>query len=148
MKALAGNVPCCVAYQSDRLTRLTIRSREKNSAVEDEELEEAFDDACRNIWPGYTLDNVDEDLLPANDHKWLETLTGAEGQSYALSRGYDLRVNPQHSEILIEQWFGFNWMILAEERGLLTPEHKAAYALKCDAENFLETKQSGVISGR
>lgn len=148
MKALAGNVPCCVAYHSDRLTRLTIRSREKNSAVEDEELDRAFDEACRIIWPGYTLDDLDEDLLSAADQKWFEDLTGAAGQSYALSRGYDLRANPRHSEILIEQWFGFVWMILAEERGLLTPEHKAAYALKREAEDFLENKQSGVISGR
>ena len=82
MTAIAAKVSCCVAFHSDRLIRLTIRSREKNSAVEDEELYEALDQACLSIWSGYTLNDIDDDLLSARDHKWLESLTGAEGQTY------------------------------------------------------------------
>jgi len=42
-------------------------------------------------------------------------------------------------------WWGFTWMILAEVRGLLTPENRAAAWAKYDEKMMAESNVVGVI---
>jgi hypothetical protein len=61
---------------------------------------------------GYTLDDVDDDSLAKEDHNWLDRLTMEAAHQYAVANGYDLG---DYASVV-----GFTWMILAEQRGLLT----------------------------
>jgi hypothetical protein len=47
----------------------------------------------------------------------------------------------------VSDWWGFAWMILAEARGLLTPETPAAAWRKHDEKLMAETNVVGVIRG-
>lgn len=85
----------------------------------DEEIDKEFNSVCRTIW-GYTLDDFDDDRIAKEDHDWLDELTARRAYRYAAEKGYDLGdyVNGE----MVSDWWGFVWMILAEDRGLLTPE--------------------------
>jgi hypothetical protein len=48
----------------------------------------------------------------------------------------------------VSDWWGFMWMILAEARGLLTPENRTAAWRKYDEKLMAETNVVGVIRGR
>jgi hypothetical protein len=48
----------------------------------------------------------------------------------------------------VNDWWGFTWMILAETRGLLTPENRAAAWRKYDEKLMAETNVVAVIRGR
>jgi hypothetical protein len=95
----------------------------------DEEIDGEFNSVCRTIW-GYTLDDFDDDRIPKQDHEWLDELTARRAYRYAAEKGYDLcdYVNGE----LVSDWWGFVWMILAEDRGLLTPGQAALASKKHD----------------
>jgi hypothetical protein len=83
----------------------------------DEEIDREFNRVCQTIW-GYTLDDFDDDDLTARDHAWLDRITPKGAYVFALRHGYDLG----DYEDMVSDWWGFVWMILAEQRGLLTNE--------------------------
>ena len=78
---------------------------------------------CRAIW-GFTLDDFTDDNLSAEDHAWLDDLTRESAIDFAAEQGYDLRDYVHGGSVA--GWWGFAWMILAEARGVLTPEKRAA----------------------
>jgi hypothetical protein len=88
----------------------------------DEEIDREFNSVCRSIW-GYTLDDFDDDCLSKEDHAWLDELTARQAYRYSAQKGYDLG-DYANGEI-VSDWWGFVWMILAEDRGLLTLEQRA-----------------------
>jgi hypothetical protein len=65
-----------------------------------------------------------DDDQSAEDHAWLDDLTRESAIDFAAAQGYDLR-NYVHGGS-VAGWWGFTWMILAEARGVLTPEKRAA----------------------
>ena len=71
----------------------------------------------------YTLDDFDDDRIPKEDHDWLDKLTAGRAYRYAAAKGYDL--GDYANGEMVSDWWGFVWMILAEVRGLLTPEQRA-----------------------
>jgi hypothetical protein len=86
-------------------------------------IDEEFGAVCRAIW-GFTLDDFTDDDLSAEDHGWLDVLTQECAIDFAVEQGYDLR-DYIHGGCVAD-WWGFTWMILAEARGVLTPEKRAA----------------------
>src|SRR6516225_3974168 len=82
-----------------------------------------FTAVCRAIW-GYTLDDFTDDDLSPEDHAWLDQLTRECAVAFAAEQGYDLK-DYIHGGVVAD-WWGFMWMILAETRGVLTPEKRAA----------------------
>jgi hypothetical protein len=78
---------------------------------------------CRAMW-GFTLDDFTDDDLSPEDHAWLDQLTQECAIEFAAEQGYDLK-DYIHGGCVAD-WWGFTWMILAEARGVLTPEKRAA----------------------
>src|ERR1700693_3604268 len=86
---------------------------------DDNRIDRAFSAVCNRIW-GYTLDDFDDDSLSAGDHVFLDRITWKRAYKFAIDSGYDL-IDYRTGDIVTE-WWGFTWMILAEKRGLLTPQ--------------------------
>jgi hypothetical protein len=112
---------------------------------DDEVLEREFNAVCRAIW-GSTLDDFTDDELSPKDHAWLDSLTRESASDFAVRHGYDLK-DYVHGG-WVNDWWGFTWMILAEARGLLTPENRAAAWRKYDEKLMAETNVVAVIRGR
>jgi hypothetical protein len=110
----------------------------------DEVIEREFNAVCRGIW-SYTLDDFTDDDLSPNDHAWLDGLNQQEAFDFAARHGYDLR-DYVHGG-WVSDWWGFAWMILAEVRGVLTPENRAAAWRKHDKKLMAQTNVVGVIRG-
>jgi hypothetical protein len=108
----------------------------------DEEIDAEFHAVCRQIW-GYTVEDFDEELLSKDDHDFLDELTRRRACSFALDHGYDLG-DYAHGE-MVSDWWGFVWMILAEKRGLLSPEQRAAAWRKHDDKLLANAKVVAVI---
>src|SRR6266852_4937103 len=108
-------------------------------------IDRAFNAVCKEIW-GYTLDDFDDESLSAKDHAWLDRLTWKRACSFAAENGYDL-VDHGTGDV-VPDWWGFAWMILAEKRGLLTPENRAAAWRRYDAKLMEDAKVAGVIRWR
>src|SRR5262249_44825882 len=90
---------------------------------DDDRIDRAFNEVCRRIW-GYVLDDFDDESLDAKDHAFLDRLTWKRAAAFARENGYDLV--DRSSGNMVPDWWGFAWMILAEKRGLLTPQGRAA----------------------
>ena len=141
------------AIDYGHLTRLCEYTRELHrlhqEGADDEAIDRAFNAVCRTIW-GYTLDDFDDDCLAARDHAWLDNLTRERACRFAVGNGYDL-ADYVHGGC-VNDWWGFVWMILAEKRGLLTPERRAATWEKHwathEARLLAESNVVGVIRGR
>ena len=84
--------------------------------------------------------------MSPEDHVWLDGLTQECAFDFATRQGYDLK-DYIHGGFVAD-WWGFSWMILAEARGLLTPENRAAAWRKYDEKLMAETNVVGVIRGR
>jgi hypothetical protein len=110
---------------------------------DDDRIDLAFNAVCKRIW-GYTLDDFDDESLSAKDHAFLDRLTWKRAAAFARAHGYDL-VDPATGD-MVPDWWGFAWMILAEQRGLLTPEGREAtwrrYAARLKAK---QPKVAGVV---
>jgi hypothetical protein len=113
-------------------------------AENDEVIDREFNAACRAIW-GYCLDDFTDDDLSLNDHAWLDQLTQHQAFDFAARHGYDLK-DYVHGG-WVNEWCGFTWMILAEARGVLTPENRAASWRKHDKKLMAQTNIVGVIRG-
>jgi len=108
----------------------------------DEMIDREFAAACRAIWR-YTLDDFTDDDLSPKDHAWLDGLTQQEAIDFAACHGYDLK-DYVHGG-WVNDWWGFTWMILAEARGVLTPENRAAAWRKHDERLMAQANVVGVI---
>jgi len=123
------------------LTRLHKAARRR--AVDDDQIDRAFNAVCMSVW-GYTTDDISDDLFGATDHTFLDGLDEARARIFAAEQGYDLI----DDEGMLTDWWGFCWMILAEKRGLLTPDNRAATRAAIE-EKYLEAPNViGVIVGR
>ncbi len=131
------------------LTRLCEYTRElyrlHREGAGDEVIDREFNAVCRTVW-GYTLDDFDDDCLAARDHAWLDNLTRERACRFAVRNGYDLS-DYVHGGCVTD-WWGFVWMILAEKRGLLTPQTRAATWAKHEAKLRAEINVVGVIHAR
>ena len=87
----------------------------------DDAIDREFSSVCCAIW-GFTLDDFTDDDLSAEDHAWLGQLTQECAVAFAAEQGYDLK-DYIHGGCVAD-WWGFTWMILAEARGVLTPESR------------------------
>jgi hypothetical protein len=70
-------------------------------------------------------------------------LTAQRAYQFAAENGYDLG-DYANGEI-VSDWWGFTWMILAEKRGLLTPEQRASAWKKHDERLLAREKVVAVI---
>lgn len=112
---------------------------------DDDRIDRAFSAVCKHIW-GYTLDDFDDESLSPKDHAFLDRLTWKRAQKFGIDNGYDL-VDPDTGS-MVPDWWGFAWMILAEKRGLLTPEGRAAAWRRYEARLREEPKIAGMIRAR
>src|ERR1700754_4118253 len=123
------------------LSRLHLASRRR--IVDDDQIDREFNAVCMSIW-GYTTDDFDDDLFSLKDHEFLDTLDEAKARLFAAGHGYDL---VDDSGILTD-WWGYCWMILAEHRGLLTPEIRTRARMKMEEKYLSAPNVIGVIVGR
>lgn len=112
---------------------------------DDDEIDREFNAICRAIW-GYTLDDFQDDSLSPQDHAWLDGLTKKRASAFAIQNGYDLADRIYGGTVT--DWWGFTWMILAEKRGLLTPEARAAAWRRYDSRLLAKTNVVAVIRPR
>ena len=72
------------------------------------------------------------------------TLDEAHARIFAAEQGYDL----VDDNGMLTDWWGYCWMILAEKRGLLTPENRAAARARIEEKYLSAPNVIGVIVGR
>ncbi|MGH6679975.1 MAG: hypothetical protein ACREDL_13850 [Bradyrhizobium sp.] len=130
-----------VADFARTLSRLHQTSRHR--FVADDEIDREFNAVCMSIW-GYTTDDIGDALFSGQDHAFLDTLDEAQARIFAAEQGYDL-VGDQG---MLTDWWGYCWMILAEKRGLLTPENRAAARAEIEEKYLASPNVIGVIIGR
>jgi hypothetical protein len=123
------------------LSRLHQASRRR--AVDDDEIDREFNAVCMSVW-GYTTDDIGDELFPVEDHGFLDTLDEAQARIFAAGQGYDL----VDDNGMLTDWWGFCWMILAEKRGLLTAENRAAARAAIEEKYLAAPNVIGVIVGR
>lgn len=123
------------------LSRLHQMSR--RHPVDDDQIDRAFNAVCLSIW-GYTTDDFSDDLLSLEDHAWLDTLDEAHARIFAAEHGYDLVDDAG----MLADWWGYCWMILAEKRGLLTSENRAAARAAIEEKYLAAPNVIGVIVSR
>ena len=123
------------------LSRLHLASRRQ--LVDDDQIDREFNAVCMSVW-GYTTDDFSDDLFSAADHTFLDALDEAHARIFAAQAGYDL-VDDQG---MLTDWWGYCWMILAEKRGLLTPENRAAARAEIEQKYLAAPNVIGVIVGR
>jgi hypothetical protein len=111
--------------------------------VDDDQIDREFNAVCLSVW-GYTTDDVSDDLFSLADHAWLDQLDEAHARIFAEGQGYDL----VGDDGMLTDWWGYCWMILAEMRGLLTPENRAAARAEIEQKYLSATNVVGVIIGR
>jgi hypothetical protein len=108
----------------------------------DEEIDREFNSVCRTIW-GYTLDDFDDDCIAKEDHDWLDELTARRAYRYAAAKGYDL--GDYGNGEMVSDWWGLVWMILAEDRGLLTPGQRSLAWKKHDERLLAREMVIGIV---
>src|ERR1700750_2071366 len=123
------------------LSRLHALSRRKPG--DEDQCAREFNAVCLSVW-GYTTDDFSDELFSAADHAFLDSLDEAQARIFAAEQGYDLI---DDNGMLID-WWGFCWMILAEKRGLLTPENRAAARAAIEDKYLTAPNVIGVIVGR
>jgi hypothetical protein len=123
------------------LSRLHQASRYR--LVEDDQIDREFNAVCMSVW-GYTIDDISDDLFSTEDHVFLDTLDEEQARLFAAGQGYNLV--DDHG--MLTDWWGYCWMILAEKRGLLTPDNRAAARAAIEDEYLSMPNVIGVIVGR
>ena len=123
------------------LSRLHQASRYR--MIDDDEIDREFNAVCMSVW-GYTTDDISDELFSAEDHAFLDALDEARARIFAGGQGYDL----VDDEGMLIDWWGYCWMILAEKRGLLTPENRAAARAAIEEIYLAAPNVIGVIVGR
>ena len=130
-----------IADFARRLSRLHRASRHR--LIEDDEIDREFNAVCMSVW-GYTSDDISDELFSAEDHAFLDTLDEARARIFAAAQGYDL----VDDNGMLTDWCGFCWMILAEKRGLLTAENRAAARAAIEEKYLASPNVIGVIIER
>ena len=123
------------------LSRLHQASRRR--LVDDDAIDREFNAACMSVW-GYTTDDFSDELLSDADHAFLDSLDEAHARIFAAEAGYEGTVDNG----MLTDWWGFCWMILAEKRGLLTAENRAASRAAIEEKYLSAPNVIGVIVGR
>ena len=123
------------------LSRLHQASRRR--VVDDDEIDRKFNAVCASIW-GYTNDDISDELFAPADHAFHDMLDEAQARIFAAEHGYDLVDDTG----MLTDWWGYCWMILAEKRGLLTPENRAAARAAIEEKYLAAPNVIGVIVGR
>jgi hypothetical protein len=140
-----------IAFDQFALTRIAdfarslsrLHQASRHRLVDDDQIDREFNAVCMSVW-GYTIDDISDDLFSAEDHVFLDTLDEAQARLFAAGLGYDL-VDDQG---MLTDWWGYCWMILAEKRGLLTPENRAAARAAIEDKYLSVPNVIGVIVGR
>src|SRR5512135_3403130 len=140
-----------IAFDQFALTRIADFARSlsrlhqaaRRHAIDDDQFDREFNAVCQSIW-GYTIDDISDDLFSAEDHLFLDTLDEAHARIFAAEQGYDL----VDDDGMLTDWWGYCWMILAEKRGLLTPENRAAARAQIEEKYRAAPNVIGVIVGR
>lgn len=140
-----------IAFDQFALTRIADFARSlsrlhqaaRRQRIDDDQIDREFNAVCQSIW-GYTIDDISDDLFSVADHLFLDTLDEATARIFAAEQGYDL----VHDAGMLTDWWGFCWMILAEKRGLLTPENRAAARAAIEEKYLAAPNVIGVIIGR
>jgi hypothetical protein len=130
-----------IADFARRLTHLHRASH--HQMIDDDQIDREFNAVCHSIW-NYTIDDIGDDLFSVADHEWLDALDEARARIFAAEQGYDL----VGDEGILTDWWGYCWMILAEKRGLLTPENKAQARAALEERYLAEPNIIGVIGPR
>jgi hypothetical protein len=140
-----------IAFDQTALTRIADFARSlsrlhqlaRRQVVDDDQIDREFNAVCLSVW-GYTTDDLSDDLFSDADHAWLDTLDEAQARIFAAEQGYDLV--DDHG--MLTDWWGYCWMILAEKRGLLTPENRAAARAKIEEKYLSAPNVIGIIVSR
>ena len=140
-----------IAFDSFALTRIADFARSlsrlhrasHHQLVEDDAIDREFNAVCLSVW-GYSTDDISDDLFSDADHAFLDALDEAHARLFAAEQGYDL----VDDEGMLTDWWGYCWMILAEKRGLLTPENRAAARARIEEKYRSAPNVIGVIVGR
>jgi len=140
-----------IAFDQFALTRIAdfartlsrLHKTSRTRAVDDDHIDREFNAVCMSIW-GYTTNDISDDLFSDADHAFLDTLDEAQARIFAAEAGYDL----VDDSGMLTDWWGFCWMILAEKRGLLTPENRAAARAAIEEKYLTAPNVIGVIVGR
>src|SRR3979490_981770 len=123
------------------LSRLHQASR--RHPIDDDAIDPEFNAVCMSVW-GSTTDDFSAGLFSGADPAWLGSLDEAHARIFAAQAGYDL-VDDQG---MLTDWWGYCWMILAEKRGLLTAENRAAARAAIEEKYLSAPNVIGVIVGR
>jgi hypothetical protein len=123
------------------LSRLHRASRRR--LIDDDQIDREFNAVCMSVW-GYTTDDISDELFSPEDHAFLDTLDEAQARIFAAEQGYDL-IDDQG---MLTDWWGYCWMILAEKRGLLTPENRTAARAAMEEKYRSAPNVIGVIISR
>ncbi|MBV8696757.1 hypothetical protein [Bradyrhizobium sp.] len=140
-----------IAFDPFALTRIAdfarplsrLHKAARHRAVDDDEIDREFNAVCQSVW-GYCTDDISDELFSAADHSFLDGLDEAHARIFAAEAGYDL----VDDEGMLTDWWGFCWMILAEKRGLLTAENRAAARAAIEERYLAAPNVIGVIVGR
>jgi hypothetical protein len=140
-----------IAFDDKALTRIAdfartlsrLHANSRTRRIDDDEIDREFNAVCMSIW-GYTTDDITDDLFSHNDHEFLDTLDEGRARLFAANQGYDLLDDTG----MLTDWWGYCWMILAESRGLLTPEIKTRSRIAMEEKYLSAPNVIGVIVGR
>jgi hypothetical protein len=140
-----------IAFDSFALTRIAdfarslsrLHALSRRRPVDDDQFDREFNAVCLSVW-GYTTGDFSDDLFSTADHAFLDSLDEAQARIFAAGQGYDL----VDDNGMLTDWWGFCWMILAEKRGLLTPENRAAARAAIEDKYLAAPNVIGVIVGR
>lgn len=140
-----------IAFDNTALTRIAdfartlsrLHAAARTRPVDDDQIDREFNAVCMSVW-GYTTDDFSDELFSIADHAFLDGLDEAQARIFAAEQGYDL-VDDQG---MLTDWWGYCWMILAEKRGLLTPENRAAARAAIEEKYLSAPNVIGVIVGR
>src|ERR1700760_1425289 len=140
-----------VAFDQFALTRIAdfartlsrLHQTSRRRCVDDDQFDREFNAVCQSVW-GYTTDDISDELFSDADHAFLDTLDEANARIFAGEAGYDLVDDTG----MLTVWWGFCWMILAEKRGLLTPENRTAARAAIEEKYLAAPNVIGVIVGR
>ena len=140
-----------IAFDQLALTRIADFARSlsrlhmvaRHQLVEDNQIDREFNAVCLSIW-GYSTDDISDEMFSDADHAWLDALDESRARIFAAEQGYDL----VDDSGMLTDWWGYCWMILAEKRGLLTPENRAAARAAIEEKYLSAPNVIGVIVGR
>jgi hypothetical protein len=140
-----------IAFDQFALTRIADFARSlsrlhliaRRQVVDDDQIDREFNAVCMSVW-GYTTDDFSDALFSDADHAFLDTLDEAQARIFAAEHGYDL----VDDSGMLTDWWGYCWMILAEQRGLLTPENKALARADIEEKYLSAPNVIGVIVAR